>query len=90
LRSAGTGAALSSFEGFLHLTDVESSQRRFRDDIVEAWIEVWNGRIDLPTTTGLGYSINHAKVSQYAIQRRVFFVREGKCLAFQDVFFFNG
>jgi hypothetical protein len=73
---------------------VESSRPWFRDDIVEPWIEVWNGRIDLPTATGLSYSINHAKVSQYAIQRRVFFrkdlVREGKCLAFQDVFFFNG
>jgi o-succinylbenzoate synthase len=66
------GAALAALDGFVYPTDVESSGRWFRDDIIEPWIEVRDGLIDLPTRPGLGYSINNAKVRQYTRGSRTF------------------
>ncbi len=66
------GAALASLDGFVFPTDVEASARWFCDDIIEPWIQVRNGLIDLPASPGLGYSINDAKVRQYTCVSRTF------------------
>ena len=66
------GAALASLDGFVYPTDVEASDRWFRDDIIEPWIRVRNGLIELPTQAGLGYSINNAKVKRYSSASRTF------------------
>jgi O-succinylbenzoate synthase len=66
------GAALAALEGFVYPTDVESSDRWFRDDIIEPWIQVRGGLIDLPGCPGLGYSINDAKLRRYATASRDF------------------
>ncbi len=66
------GAALAALDGFVYPTDVEASDRWFRDDIIEPWIQVRNGLIDLPARPGLGYSINNTKLRQYATASRTF------------------
>jgi O-succinylbenzoate synthase len=66
------GAALAALDGFVYPTDVEASDRWFCDDIIEPWIRVRNGLIDLPTCPGLGYSISNTKLSQYATASRTF------------------
>ena len=66
------GAALAALDGFVFPTDVESSERWFRDDVIMPWIQVRDGLIDLPSGCGLGYSINDAKVSKFATASRSF------------------
>lgn len=66
------GAALASLPNFQFPTDVEASDRWFRDDIIEPFIRVDNGRISLPTSSGLGYSIPLAKLERYRIASRTF------------------
>jgi O-succinylbenzoate synthase len=53
-------------------TDVEASARWFRDDLIEPWIEVKNGMIELPTTPGLGYAVNEKKLQRYQVAQREF------------------
>jgi o-succinylbenzoate synthase len=66
------GAALASLEGFVYPTDVEASERWFRDDIISPFLGVHDGLIDLPPGAGLGYSIDCAKVRRYATASRSF------------------
>ncbi len=66
------GAALASREEFVFPTDVEASTRWFRDDIISPFLEVHQGNITLPTSPGLGYSIDHRKIKEYAIASRSF------------------
>jgi len=66
------GAALAALDGFVYPTDVEASDRWFRDDIIEPWIQVRNGLIDLPAGPGLGYSIKDTKLARYATASRTF------------------
>jgi O-succinylbenzoate synthase len=42
------GAALASLDNFVYPTDVEASDRWFRDDIIAPFLQVRNGMIDLP------------------------------------------
>ena len=65
------GAALSALAGCDYPTDVEASRRWFKDDIIDPFIEVSDGQIKLPTTPGLGYKINEAKLRKYQIARQV-------------------
>jgi O-succinylbenzoate synthase len=66
------GAALASLPGFVYPTDVEASLRWFRDDIIEPLLEVCNGAIELPLGAGLGYSVDDAKLRNYAVAARTF------------------
>jgi O-succinylbenzoate synthase len=66
------GAALASLARINFPTDVESSARWFRDDIIEPWIEVKNGVIELPRTPGLGYAVNEEKLKRYQVARQEF------------------
>ncbi len=66
------GAALASLEGFVFPTDVEASLRWYRDDIISPFLEVRNGNIKLPSTPGLGYSIDQKKLQEYKIATRSF------------------
>jgi len=66
------GAALASLANFQFPTDVEASDRWFRDDIIEPFIRVENGHISLPTSPGLGYSISPAKLERYRVASRSF------------------
>jgi O-succinylbenzoate synthase len=66
------GAALASLDGFVFPTDVEASARWFRDDIIDPFLTVRGGLIDLPQAPGLGYSIDYAKVREYAAVSRTF------------------
>ena len=66
------GAALASLDNFVYPTDVEASDRWFRDDIICPLLEVRNGMIDLPEAPGLGYSMNLDKIRQYKIASRSF------------------
>jgi O-succinylbenzoate synthase len=65
------GAAMSALEGCDYPTDVEASLRWFQDDLMDPFIEVRDGRIELPTTPGLGYTINESKLQRYLIARQV-------------------
>ncbi len=66
------GAALAALENFVYPTDVEASDRWFRDDIISPFIEVRNGRIALPGTPGLACAVDHAKVRKYQLATRSF------------------
>ena len=66
------GAALSAIAGFVYPTDVEASSRWFQDDIVSPWIEVSDGIIRLPSTPGLGYTIDQSKIRKYTVAFRIF------------------
>lgn len=66
------GAALASLDGFVFPTDVEASDRWFRDDIISPFIQVRNGLIHLPEDPGLGYSVDYNKVRRYKTASRSF------------------
>jgi O-succinylbenzoate synthase len=66
------GAALASLANFVYPTDVEASDRWFRDDIISPFLQVRDGWIDLPDSPGLGYEINHAKIHEYQVSTRSF------------------
>lgn len=65
------GAAMSALAGCDYPTDVEASLRWFRDDLMDPFLEVRNGRIELPSTPGLGYAINEEKLQRYFVARQV-------------------
>ncbi|MBI2690314.1 MAG: o-succinylbenzoate synthase [Acidobacteria bacterium] len=65
------GAALSALDGCDYPTDVESSLRWFRDDIVTPYVEVRDGLIRLPNQPGLGYAIPEDKLQRYLVARQV-------------------
>jgi O-succinylbenzoate synthase len=66
------GLALGSLDNFVYPTDVEASDRWFQDDIVNPFIQVRNGSIDLPATPGLGVNVDRARISKYEIASRSF------------------
>lgn len=65
------GAALSALAGCDYPTDVEASLRWFRDDIVDPFLEVRAGRIELPSSPGLGYAIRSGKLQRYQVAQQV-------------------
>lgn len=69
---AAQGIALASLDGFVYPTDVEASTRWFRDDIVSPLIEVRDGRIDVPSSPGLGYEIPAQALARYAVASETF------------------
>lgn len=66
------GAALATLDNFVFPTDVEASDRWFRDDIIHPFIEVHDGTIRLPNNAGLGYSVDERKIRQYMVKTRSF------------------
>jgi len=66
------GASLASLDNFVYPTDVEASDRWFRDDIISPFLQVRNGMIDLPEGPGLGYSIDRDKIRMYTLASRSF------------------
>jgi O-succinylbenzoate synthase len=66
------GIALASLDNFVYATDVEASDRWFRDDIVNPFIQVRDGAIDLPAGPGLGVSVDREKIRMYEIASRSF------------------
>ena len=65
------GAAMSALAGCDYPTDVEASLRWFRDDLMDPFLEVRDGRIELPSAPGLGYKINEEKLQRYFVARQV-------------------
>ncbi len=65
------GAAMSALAGCDYPTDVEASLRWFRDDIIDPFLEVRDGLVQLPHQPGLGYRINEEKLQRYAVARQV-------------------
>jgi o-succinylbenzoate synthase len=65
-------AALASLTGCGYPTDVESSARWFRDDLITPWIEVENGLIKMPAAAGFGYEIDRPALARYTVANRSF------------------
>ena len=65
------GAAMAALPGCDYPTDVEASLRWFRDDIIEPFIEVRDGRIAMPAVPGLGYAVDARKLARYQVARAV-------------------
>ena len=63
---------LSTLKNFTLPTDVESSKRWFVEDIVEPLIEVHDGIITLPSSSGNGYQINQSAVRKYLVKQESF------------------
>lgn len=53
-------------------TDVEASTRWFRDDIIAPFLEVREGLLNLPEGPGLGFTVDAAKLNQYAVAKQSF------------------
>lgn len=63
---------LAMLGNFMFPTDVESSRRWFVDDIIEPLLEVRNGMISVPESTGNGYRVDPRKVQQYKVREKSF------------------
>jgi O-succinylbenzoate synthase len=61
------GAAFAALSHCAYPTDVESSLRWFRDDIIDPLLEVKDGYLHPPQVPGLGYAVDPANLAQYAI-----------------------
>jgi o-succinylbenzoate synthase len=66
------GAALASLSNFVYPTDVEASDRWFKDDITSPFIRVQNGNIELPECPGLGYKLDFERIRNYQVASRSF------------------
>lgn len=67
------GAALASLSNFVYPTDVEASDRWFCNDIIAPFIRVQkDGCIELPSSPGIGYAVDQAKIQKYKIASRSF------------------
>jgi O-succinylbenzoate synthase len=66
------GAALATLDNFTYPTDVEASDRWFRDDIISPLLQVREGCIQLPEVPGLGWNIDQEKMLDYAIASTTF------------------
>jgi O-succinylbenzoate synthase len=64
------GAAMAALPGCDYPTDVEASSRWYRDDIIEPFLEVRDGRIALPMSPGLGYRIDAGTLERYQVARQ--------------------
>lgn len=63
------GAAMAALAGCDYPTDVESSARWFRDEIIDPPLQVRDGLLHLPQTPGLGYSIPEEKLARHFVAR---------------------
>jgi O-succinylbenzoate synthase len=63
---------LATLENFRYPTDVQSSYRWFVDDIIEPWIEVNDGWLNLPETVGYGFAVDEKKIQNYTVHSETF------------------
>ncbi|MFC7063918.1 o-succinylbenzoate synthase [Halobacillus seohaensis] len=56
--------ALSSLPDFVYPGDLSSSTRYFDKDVIEPFIEVQHGGITVPTSNGIGFSLNKEYLDQ--------------------------
>lgn len=61
------GMALGTLSHCAYPTDVEASLRWFRDDIIAPFLEVRGGCLHPPSSPGLGFEIDDAKLKKYAV-----------------------
>jgi len=68
----GVGSAqsvhLATLENFGFPTDVESCLRWFIDDIIDPFIEVQNGAIEIPEGIGNCYRVDNRKMNKYKVR----------------------
>nr|WP_324255898.1 hypothetical protein [Limosilactobacillus reuteri] len=60
--------AAASLPGFTLPNDISSSQQYFEKDIITPEITQENGKIMVPTATGIGYDLNWAVIHQYTTE----------------------
>jgi O-succinylbenzoate synthase len=69
----GIGSAqaltLAAHPAFAFPTDVEPSDRWYKDDILEQKLELADQHLSLPQGAGVGFTIDMAKVEQYCSAR---------------------
>ena len=63
------GLVLAAHPGFTYPTDVEPSDRWYKDDILEPELKMAGGEITLPEGPGLGFTVREDKVDRYAVSR---------------------
>ena len=61
------GMALSTLSHCAYPTDVEASLRWFCDDIIQPVLEVKDGCLYPPSSPGLGFEIDEAKLARYSV-----------------------
>jgi O-succinylbenzoate synthase len=75
----GIGSAqtlhLATLPNFSYPTDVESTRRWFEDDIIEPYVEVRNGMIQIVEGTGNCYQLNESMIKKYTIREAAFQAR---------------
>jgi O-succinylbenzoate synthase len=59
------GMALATLPGCIYPTDVEASSRWFTDDIIKPFLEVRDGCLCPPSSPGLGFEVDQAKLDKY-------------------------
>ena len=65
--------AFASLAGVKFPGDFSSSNHFWDHDLSEPTIDVDQGEIQLPSTPGVGVSLNHKIIEQYEVRRRLFF-----------------
>lgn len=61
------GMALGTLSHCAYPTDVEASLRWFRDDIIAPFLVVKEGSLHPPSSPGLGFEIDEAKLAKYKV-----------------------
>ncbi|HLG27230.1 MAG TPA: o-succinylbenzoate synthase [Paenisporosarcina sp.] len=65
--------AFASLSGVKFPGDFSSSNHFWDQDLAEPTIDVQQGEIQLPSTPGVGVSLNHKIIEQYEVKRKQFF-----------------
>ncbi len=64
--------ALTSLSNFILPGDTSASSRYWEEDIITPEVIVENGYITVPTSPGIGYSVNRNKLEKYCMEKRVY------------------
>jgi O-succinylbenzoate synthase len=68
--ASAQGLHLATLSGFNYPTDVEASQRWYRDDIVAPLIDIdTGGLIHIPEGPGMGYRVDREKLERYTVRQ---------------------
>lgn len=64
--------ALTTLPNFIMPGDTASSSRYWEKDIIDPEVVVVDGYIDVPKTTGIGYTINKATIAAYTEKKKTY------------------
>lgn len=64
--------AAATLPGYVFPNDISASQRYFAHDIIKPEIKLDNGKINVPTSSGIGYELAWNIIHRYSIEETIF------------------